>query len=327
MARSLPFVHRRRRSVAGLLTTATLAAVALLTSAPPASATFVGGNGRIAFLRGGDIYTATAAGTSVHRLTRTGDNADGAWSPDGRKIAFASSRAGSWDIYVMRASGAGVTRVTTSSADETKPTWSPDGSTIAFLSDRTGTTNVFTLHYPKPYGVARQLTRSGDPTWPLFSSDCDSQPVDAPEWNPTAATLLISVWCVTSYYPAWATTALISTTTGAALPGYGLSAHHVSWAPDGVHVAYQWDLDAYEPDWVAIQVTSGDGSPDVALTQPSFSVERSRPVWSPNGGRIAFASRNITTFGATSRLWVMKADGSNPHQILGNAVPLGWQPR
>ena len=327
MARPLPSIHRRRRSVTGLVTTAALAAVALLTTAPPAQATFSGANGRIAFLRGGDIYTATAAGTKVHRLTSTGDNAGGAWSRDGRKIAFASSRAGSWDIYVMRASGAGVIRVTTNPADETKPTWSPDGSTIAFLSDRTGTTNVFTLHYPKPFGAAHQLTRSGDPTWPLSNPDCDSQPVDAPEWNPTAATLLISVWCVTSYYPAWPTTANISTTTGAALPGYVLSAQHVSWAPDGVHAAYQWDLDAYQPDWVAIHVTSGDGSSDVALTQPSFSVERSHPVWSPDGARIAFASRNIITFGATSRLWVMNADGSKPHQILTNAIPLSWQPR
>ena len=70
-----------------------------------------------------------------------------AWSPDGRKLAFVSfadhngpacpandSCPSSGEIYVVGADGTGLTRLTTSTADDEHPTWSPDGSRIAFAS-------------------------------------------------------------------------------------------------------------------------------------------------------------------------------------------------
>jgi Tol biopolymer transport system component len=60
---------------------------------------------------------------------------DPAWSPDGRKIAFASRRAGTLDIYVMNADGTGTRRLTSSKARDAHPTWSPDGRRIAFERD------------------------------------------------------------------------------------------------------------------------------------------------------------------------------------------------
>jgi Tol biopolymer transport system component len=60
-----------------------------------------------------------------------------AWSPDGRKIAFASSRTGNGDIYVVNASGEkeGANRpqrLTDSPGVDDQPSWSPDGTEIAF---------------------------------------------------------------------------------------------------------------------------------------------------------------------------------------------------
>src|SRR5689334_21307646 len=52
------------------------------------------------------------------------------------RIAFASNRAGNFDIYTMSADGKAVTRLTTSPAADFEPTWSPDGARIAFLSQR-----------------------------------------------------------------------------------------------------------------------------------------------------------------------------------------------
>jgi Tol biopolymer transport system component len=40
----------------------------------------------------------------------------------------------SGEIYVVGADGTGLTRLTTSTADDEHPTWSPDGSRIAFAS-------------------------------------------------------------------------------------------------------------------------------------------------------------------------------------------------
>ena len=57
-----------------------------------------------------------------------------AWSPDGKRIAFASNREGDADLYVLNADGSGVTRVTVDPRDDSYPTWSPDGHKLLFHS-------------------------------------------------------------------------------------------------------------------------------------------------------------------------------------------------
>jgi TolB protein len=57
------------------------------------------------------------------------------WSPDGRRIAFHSSRDGNFEIYVMDADGSYPTRVTNHPGVDQYPDWSPDGHRIAFRRD------------------------------------------------------------------------------------------------------------------------------------------------------------------------------------------------
>ena len=52
-----------------------------------------------------DIFTVTEGG-EIRRLTQEqGTNKDPSWSPDGRYIAFVSTRADGSGIYVMSADG------------------------------------------------------------------------------------------------------------------------------------------------------------------------------------------------------------------------------
>jgi Tol biopolymer transport system component len=91
------------------------------------------------------VYTVDPKGGGERLLIE--DAGDASWSPDGTRIVFTSTRdrngqtcfhdcRPSGEIYVARADGTGVTRLTTSEADDQSPTWSPDGRSIAFVSDR-----------------------------------------------------------------------------------------------------------------------------------------------------------------------------------------------
>jgi CxxC motif-containing protein (DUF1111 family) len=87
-----------------------------------------------------DIWSMEADGNAQTQLTATIHANEGRpnWSPDGSAIAFHTDRDGNWEIYVMKPSGEGQTRVTNDAAQDKNPAWSPDGSTIAFGSLRGG---------------------------------------------------------------------------------------------------------------------------------------------------------------------------------------------
>ena len=69
----------------------------------------------------------------------------GAWSPDGSRIAFSSSKDGNAEIYVMDRDGSRVERLTDHPGIDVSPTWSPTGREIAFTSDRSGSPQVYVM--------------------------------------------------------------------------------------------------------------------------------------------------------------------------------------
>jgi len=76
--------------------------------------------------------------TSLRRLTfDAGLQTDPVFSPDGRRLAFASNRAGNFDIWVQPVEGGDPIQLTHDPADDTQPDWSPDGNWIVFRSERT----------------------------------------------------------------------------------------------------------------------------------------------------------------------------------------------
>ncbi len=67
------------------------------------------------------------------------------YSPDGSRIAFASDRSGSFEIWVANADGSGVVQLTSSGGHAGTPRWSPDGRRIAFDDSVMGTADIFVI--------------------------------------------------------------------------------------------------------------------------------------------------------------------------------------
>lgn len=87
----------------------------------------------IAFTYQGDIYKVATKGGAAVRLTTTPSYEQvPIWSPDSKKIAFASDRAGSTDVYVMPAEGGAATRLTSYSGNEVPESFTPDGKYVMF---------------------------------------------------------------------------------------------------------------------------------------------------------------------------------------------------
>lgn len=120
---------------------------------------------RLGFTKGAE--SAELVQRNLTRLTfGSGLQTDVTWSPDGQFIAYASDRAGNFDIWVQPTMGGDPVQVTRSPAHDTQPDWSPDGSRLAFRSERDGG-GLYIV--PAVGGAERQLTSFG--THPSWSAD------------------------------------------------------------------------------------------------------------------------------------------------------------
>ena len=83
------------------------------------------------------IHVVAPDGKDLQKLAEDilSTDTEPAWSPDSRRIAFASWREGrTAEIYVMDANGTNQKRLTHNMVSDRQPAWSPDGNKIAFFS-------------------------------------------------------------------------------------------------------------------------------------------------------------------------------------------------
>ena len=117
---------------------------------------------------GNGLWLMKPNGKNPHPLTNK-DDIDPTWSPDGSMIAFASSRAGARQLFVMNADGTNVEQVTDLSNMGGRSTWSPDGTKLAFYRGPAGDHNIFVINVDGTGLV--QLTNGGDNLGPSWSPD------------------------------------------------------------------------------------------------------------------------------------------------------------
>jgi TolB protein len=129
-----------------------------------------------------DIYRIHPDGTGAERLTDDPAFDDqGALSPDGRSLAFISTRgSGTANLWLLDIASKKYKSLTAGQPGNFRPAWSPDGAWIAFTSDRDSvpgvypgqwevlqSTGIYVIH-PDGTGL-RRLTKtgvvSGSPSW------------------------------------------------------------------------------------------------------------------------------------------------------------------
>ncbi len=78
------------------------------------------------------------------------------FSPDGKRIAFASHRSGSMEIWVCDSDGSHLVQLTSFGGPSTnRPRWSPDGQRIVFYSDAKGSRDIYVIRADG--GIPKQL--------------------------------------------------------------------------------------------------------------------------------------------------------------------------
>jgi Tol biopolymer transport system component len=89
------------------------------------------------------------------------------FSPDGSKIAFESTRSGTYEIWMCRSDGSEVIQLTHFNSATGTPRWSPDGQQIVFDSTAPGNKDVFVVdtHGGVPHQLTSEPSSEGVPSW------------------------------------------------------------------------------------------------------------------------------------------------------------------
>ena len=88
---------------------------------------------RVAFSYRGVLYVVPTSGGEAQPLTTGRDYVRGpVWSPDGKRIAYASDMYGNFDVYTLSLDGGATERVTTGSADEFPFAYTPAGDSLIY---------------------------------------------------------------------------------------------------------------------------------------------------------------------------------------------------
>lgn len=228
--------------------------------------------------RDGDyaVYVMSADGGSEERLTEAANKLDSsprrvffqvepAWSRDGRRIAFASRRAGTFDIYVMNADGTGTRRLTSTNEHDNHPTWSPNGSRIAFARDES---DIYVMNADGSGArrVSDPLVEEVNPNWSPDGS-----------WiaytRRTPGTAAREVWIMRPD----------GTDRHALTSAHGVI-YTPAWSPDSTRIVFTSNKGSEVFELYTIRV-DGKGLRSVTPTAGDMF----EPAWSPDGSMIAFS--------------------------------------
>ena len=112
--------------------------------------------------------TGVTAGQPKNFISSTRIDFNPQFSPDGKRVVFASSRSGSAEIWVCEADGSNAVPLTAFGGPDTgTPRWSPDGEYIVFDSLAAGNRDLHVVSAGggKPRALTREPSQDRVPSW------------------------------------------------------------------------------------------------------------------------------------------------------------------
>jgi Tol biopolymer transport system component len=282
-----------RKLVATTACMVLVGAAALATAGPaPAAQTWAGD--RITFIssRTGvpDLFVMHDDGSHQRNLTNgSTPNEDGpAISPNGKRIAFAASDGNDSELYMIKATGGNVHRLTNNDTGDYLPAWSPDNRKIAYACASQTAANLCVLNLKS--GRVKHVTRG-------------AHSARSPSWSPNGKKLAFADYdSGTLQYDVWTVHAdgshlrNLTKTSGA-------REYDPAWSPDG-------KLLAIDTDNGIRFISPKTGDPKGA------TITGSTPSWSPDGKRIDYALYD----GNDGEIYSAKVDGSGVKNLTDNDV-------
>jgi dipeptidyl aminopeptidase/acylaminoacyl peptidase len=283
--------------------------------------------GKIVYVKLGDIWVMDADGTNQTNLTNTPDTNEGqpAWSPDGTKIAFTGpgelnedGSGGLDDIYVMDADRS--TNDATSLTDtpdflEYRASWAPSGAQLTFVREIPGEI----ISEQSDIFVMDADPATNDDAINLTQTDARE---DDPAWSPDSTKIAFSGVRnggeeILTMDPEGQNEEIL---TG---DSFEAADRAPDWSPDGTKVVFQKQCQGVCSDAWEIWGVNRDGSGDTNLTPNDLSEEDLRvtqhtgPSWSPDGSEITFTRTRPSVEGGQSDIYAMPAPATLPPPPTG----------
>lgn len=294
----------------------------------------------------GQLWAVPVLGGSPMRLADA-NGQDGAWSPDGTKLAYAEDH----DLYIAHADGTEPRKIASLPGVTGWPVWSPDGKTIitnvldprTFLTsiwqvsdEGTGLHQVLAKWHPTSAKCCGQWTAGGKyfvfqsagQLWALregssFFHKVNREPVQLTSGaiqylDPQPGKYGKKLYAVEVLRKGQLQRYDSKSKSFVSYLG-GISAGDVTFSRDGQWVAY-----VTYPEGTLWR-SRVDGSAALQLSSPPLHAVL--PNWSPDGKQIVFYS---VQHGRPMRIYLVSADGGTPEELApdyaGNEADATWSP-